>query len=65
MRTPTRRDLARRIVIGVLVVWGAGSLMVASDLVDSRDGSFVVAWLAVFGVGLALLYALFRFVVRR
>jgi hypothetical protein len=52
-------------VIGVLVVWGAGSLMVASDLVDSRDGSFVVAWLAIFVVGLALLYALFRSMTRR
>lgn len=65
MSRPSRRDLARRIVIGVLVVWGAGSLMVASDLVDSRDGSFVVAWLAIFVGGLALLYTLFRAVMRR
>lgn len=52
-------------MIGVLVVWGAGSLMVASDLVDSRNGSFVVAWLAIFVVGLVLLYVLFRVVMRR
>lgn len=65
MSRPSRADLARRIVIGVLVVWGAGSLMVASDVVDSRGGSFVVAWLAIFVVGLALLYALFWSVMRR
>jgi hypothetical protein len=65
MSRPTRGDLARRIAIGVLVVWGAGSLMVASDLIDSRGAGFVAGWVAIFAVGLVLLYALLRSFVRR
>lgn len=65
MSRPSRGDLARRIAIGVLVIWGAGSLMVASDLTDSRGAGFVLSWAAIFVVGLVLLYALARSFVRR
>jgi hypothetical protein len=59
-RTPSRGDLARRLAIGVLVLWGAGSLMVASDVIASRGIAFVVGWAVIFVVGLALLAVLRR-----
>lgn len=59
-RRPKKRVLARRLVIGVLVVWASGSLMVASDLIDSRGIAFLVAWAAIFAAGLALLVMLRR-----
>lgn len=59
-RRPKKSDLARRLVVGVLVLWGAGSLMVASDLTASRGIAFVVAWAMIFVAGLALLVVLRR-----
>lgn len=63
-RRPSRRDLARRIGIGVLVAWGAGSLMVASDATEGRGLSFLVIWSAIFVAGLALAALLLWYVLR-
>jgi hypothetical protein len=65
MHRPQRSDLAKRIAIGVLVFWGAGSLMVASDMVASRGVGFLVAWAAIFVAGLALLVVLRRTLLSR